>query len=559
MPTLIKMLCSVRAKPSVRHRSWLQLGCAAVLVMSHSLHAQSLSQQHQVQPDETLWRIAIAIRPSTEVSMDQVLQAIVALNPTVFPLGDINQLPAGAWLQLPTKAQILAQQSQLDNEVVAEFPAKATEDTDTENPVATSASLASSDYDGDTAPTMSQQPMSEQAEAVAVPVASAATQDAGAANQPSLWQDIEWFSQLNLMPRWYSQTGLQQQSQWHPAASFEFEAYWQSDDRSHTLVFSPYLRWDQQDSRRHLVDISEAYWLYYGGDWELRAGINKVFWGAVESQRLVDVINQRDLLDRPDGESKLGQPMLQLSLIRDFGTLQAFALPYFRERRFAGDDGRLRLPLPVDTAAASYQSRHGRNHLDWALRWSQQFRGLDLGLSYFQGTSREPVLLPAEAQLQPYYPQLKQAGLDAQWILGAWLWKTEAVYRHTDLQHSKALVSGFEYTQIGINEQFWDLGWLLEYQYDSRGIAGDTIAQNDLFVGWRLALNDAAGSEILLGFMQDLDRRHSRSAYMEASTRLGDRWRLRVDGWLFHSRYPDELLFWLRRDDYIQLTLEFYF
>lgn len=553
------MPCSVRAKPSVRHRSWLRLGCAAVLVMSHSLHAQSLNHQHQVQPDETLWRIAIAIRPSTEVSMDQVLQAIVALNPTVFPLGDINQLPAGAWLQLPTKAQILAQQSELHNEVVAELPAKAAKSDEREESVVTSVSAdQGSNVVAAAVQTVSQQPSSEQ-DATAVPVAPAATQDAGAEKAASFWQDIEWFSQLNLMPRWYSQTGLQQQKQWHPAASFEFEAYWQSDDRSHTLIFSPYLRWDQQDSRRHLIDISEAYWLYYGGDWELRAGINKVFWGAVESQRLVDVINQRDLLDRPDGESKLGQPMLQLSLIRDFGTLQAFALPYFRERRFAGDDGRLRLPLPVDTAAASYQSRHGRNHLDWALRWSQQFRGLDLGLSYFQGTSREPVLLPAEAQLQPYYPQLKQAGLDAQWILGAWLWKTEAVYRHTDLQHSKALVSGFEYTQIGINEQFWDLGWLLEYQYDSRGIAGDTIAQNDIFVGWRLALNDAAGSEVLLGVMQDLDRRHSRSAYMEASTRLGDRWRLRVDGWLFQSRYPDELLYWLRRDDYIQLTLEFYF
>ncbi|MEE2002966.1 FimV/HubP family polar landmark protein [Alkalimonas sp. MEB108] len=534
------------------------------------------SRQRQVLPDETLWRIATEIRPDLSVSMSQVMQAIRELNPQAFQQGDPNQLRHGIILQLPSREQMMQQNPELAEQVMADARAAL---------LASSVRQSSTITQVDTAelPSKNSRPavviaepqptwQSEAATATKAPqiVSSSADNTMGVSNHaaptvavtepgPGFWQQVEWFSQLNLMPRWYPQTGLQQQAQWHSSVSFELEGYWQSDDRSHTLVFSPYMRWDQRDSARHLLDISEAYWLYFGGDWELRAGINKVFWGAVESQRLVDVINQRDLLDRPDGESKLGQPMLQLSLIRDYGTVQAYLLPYFRERKFAGEKGRLRLPQPVDTSAALYESRHKRSHLDWALRWSQQFSSLDLGLSYFQGTAREPVLLPTEQSLLPFYPQLKQLGLDAQWVLGSWLWKTEAVYRHTEQEHSKALVTGFEYTQVGINDHFWDLGWLLEYQYDSRGLGAATIAQNDVFVGWRLALNDAAGSEILFGMMQDLDRSHSRSAYLEASTRLGERLRLRVDGWLFHSRYPDELLYWLRRDDYIQLTLEYYF
>ncbi|MCC5827619.1 FimV/HubP family polar landmark protein [Alkalimonas sp.] len=532
--------------------------------------------QRQVQPNETLWRIASEIRPDHSVSMAQVIQAIRELNPQAFQQGDLNQLRHGVILQLPSREQMVQQNPDAAEQALAEARVALLASAQQPAAVTKAASVDPSAIENRSVVVVAESAPTEQPETSPVNSAvhntppsnpgtsqgaatRAVTTTSSAEPEPGFWQQVEWFSQLNLMPRWYPQAGLQQQAQWHNSVSFELEGYWQSDDRSHTLVFSPYIRWDQRDSARHLLDISEAYWLYYGGDWELRAGINKVFWGAVESQRLVDVINQRDLLDRPDGESKLGQPMLQLSLIRDYGTVQAYLLPYFRERKFAGEEGRLRLPQLVDNSAALYESRQKRSHLDWALRWSQQFSSLDLGLSYFQGTAREPVLLPAEQQLVPYYPQLKQLGLDAQWVLGSWLWKTEAVYRHTEAEHSKALVTGFEYTQVGINEYFWDLGWLLEYQYDSRGLAATTIAQNDLFVGWRLALNDAAGSEILFGMMQDLDRSHSRSAYLEASTRLGERFRLRVDGWLFHSRYPDELLYWLRRDDYIQLTLEYYF
>ena len=83
-------------------------------------------------------------------------------------------------------------------------------------------------------------------------------------------------------------------------------------------------------------------------EWELRLGVDQVFWGVVESQRLVDIINQVDFVEHPDGTAKLGQPMAHATLSGDWGVLELFGLPYHRARTFSGRRGRLRLPLVID-------------------------------------------------------------------------------------------------------------------------------------------------------------------------------------------------------------------
>lgn len=49
---------------------------------------------------------------------------------------------------------------------------------------------------------------------------------------------------------------------------------------------------------------------------------------------LVDIINQSDLVENPDGEDKLEKPLVKLTsgLPWRAGTLNLFMLPYFRER-----------------------------------------------------------------------------------------------------------------------------------------------------------------------------------------------------------------------------------
>ncbi len=78
-------------------------------------------------------------------------------------------------------------------------------------------------------------------------------------------------------------------------------------------------------------------WVMIG---ETRVGVRRVFWGVTEFQHLVDIINQSDSVEDIDNEDKLGQPMINLSLVKDWGIVDFFVLPYFRERTFAGAEGR---------------------------------------------------------------------------------------------------------------------------------------------------------------------------------------------------------------------------
>ena len=80
-----------------------------------------------------------------------------------------------------------------------------------------------------------------------------------------------------------------------------------------------------------------------------------------------------------------------------------------------------------------------------------------------------------------------------------------------------------------------------------------------MFVGARFVANDEAGSEVLLGFAQDLDNSDSQSGKIEASMRLSNALRLQLDAWFFRSNTATDPLFMLQHDDYLQLSLSYYF
>lgn len=342
------------------------------------------------------------------------------------------------------------------------------------------------------------------------------------------------------------------------------EFYRQWNDGSDSLLFTPFVRLDQTDDERTHFDIRELVFLQVGEDWELRTGIAKVFWGQTESLHLVDVINQTDEVEALDGEDKLGQPMINLSLFGDWGTVSLFALPYFRERTFAGMDGRLRMGMEVDTDAAVYESKNEQHNLDYAMRWQHSIGDWELGLSYFDGTAREPEMQPfvdasGEMKLRPYYAQMQQTGVDVLVVVDAWLLKFEGIHRQTSVATFNALVGGFEFTSVGVFDSVYDLGWLMEYQYDERDEMAHSGGQNDLMLGSRWVFNDIQGSEILVAFIQDLDYSSSRAAYIEASSRINDNWKWRLDAWFFTSDQIDEPVYMMRRDDFLQFGLEYYF
>jgi hypothetical protein len=329
------------------------------------------------------------------------------------------------------------------------------------------------------------------------------------------------------------------------------------------LSLEAFYRIDSEDRERSHGDLRLAEALYFTDNWEVSVGLGRVFWGATEFVHLVDIINQTDQVEALDGEEKLGQPMLHLTVPHDWGVFEAFVLPWFRERTFPGVNGRFRTVLPVDTDRAVYESSAGQHHTDLAIRYSTTLGTTDLGLYYFNGTAREPVLLFSHQQtsspiLYPYYEQIGQTGLDLQMAAGEWLLKAEAYYRIGQSRSYAATTFGFEYTLVGIADTMMDLGLIGEYVYDDRDDGWlPTIYENDVMTGLRLAVNDMDDSKILLGVIRDI---HSDSTIfaVEASRRLGDSIRVNLDASFFMNINILDPAVSLARDDFIKLEMVWY-
>ncbi|MFG1514166.1 hypothetical protein ABMA71_06105, partial [Halobacteriovorax sp. ZH3_bin.1] len=90
---------------------------------------------------------------------------------------------------------------------------------------------------------------------------------------------------------------------------------------------------------------------------------------------------------------------------------------------------------------------------------------------------------------------------------------------------------GHEYTYNYDNN--WSSGFYTEYQRvlgvgkDKRSQA--QIFQNDLFIGHRLALNDAYSNEFMLGLYIDLERAGETLYYLSYERRLNNAWKMKLN------------------------------
>lgn len=342
----------------------------------------------------------------------------------------------------------------------------------------------------------------------------------------------------------FNDPGVNDLEEFHSSISIQSEYYRTWNDGSDIFAFVPYLRWDAEDDERTHADIRELTWVHVEDNWELRTGIRKVFWGVTESQHLVDIINQTDNVENPDGEEKLGQPMINLSLQRDWGILDVYMLTGFRERNYPGKNGRPRLPFLVDEDSAVFESSAEEYRTDFAIRWSNYFGELELGLSHFSGTSREPRLqlqlvvdesgIPVKAVFIPFYDVIDQTGVDAQYFIGDWAIKLEAITRSGQGDRYSAATFGFEKTFVGVFGSRSDLGVVAEYLFDDRGDAAPVIGEDDIALGFRYTLNNPADTTALLVWLYDLDSDEYLMT-MEASSRIGANWKIIVEASVFSN------------------------
>jgi hypothetical protein len=367
------------------------------------------------------------------------------------------------------------------------------------------------------------------------------------------------------------------------------------------------------DPNRNTLDLRQALITAKQGAQEVQLGVGKVFWGVTESRHLVDVVNTPDFAQDLDGEAKLGQALISFSQSFDgAGRLTAYVLPFSREATIATLHPRLPFPLagesrfqsPNQTALAARWQGRGENY---GVAW-------DVAGSYFQGRARLPDflpclrqgsgfsntqnqnncdlaglmnappnlppalinvltalgLLPSEAELRrlaeqnlvlvPFTPQEQRLGLELQAVQGAVAYKLEALYRQRGTfmaarQSTWAAVAGVE-----ISDQWrgWDVGYLAEFLYDQqRGLLQGRF-DHDVFVGFRLSLNDVGGSTALGGVV--LDRSGKEPLYtLKMQRRLSDDWRIGLNYRQFSGLQNPLERSVLRDDSRVGLVLERFF
>jgi len=377
----------------------------------------------------------------------------------------------------------------------------------------------------------------------------------------------EWRGNIALESRFFLNDADFMQDSEQYSLRFEPE-YIHTTEQDSLFNFSALLRKDSMDDERSHVDLRELSWLTFGDDWELKLGISKVFWGVTETSHLVDIINQTDTVENIDGEDKLGQAMINLTLLRDWGILDIFLLPGFRERTFPGIDGRFRAPVKIDIDNAQYASSEGQDHIDGAIRWSHTIAEWDIGIAHFSGTSREPILVPTITTeglvLQPLYNTINQTSLDIQATFDIWLWKLEVISNNGyDKDRYSAAVGGFEYSFYDLSESGIDVGVIVEYQYDERDydLSGAKLTNSVVF-GSRFAFNDEQSTELLIGLSIN-EEAHNQFWNIEASRRIGDSWKLSIEARLLthidDSKPFESLLYSVRNDSFVMIELARYF
>ncbi len=389
-------------------------------------------------------------------------------------------------------------------------------------------------------------------------------------------QTLDFSGDLSTQAQWYPQSPAFA-GQRSATGGLVLEPTLYGDLAERTSVnLTAFYRHDSADTERTHADLREAYVLTYGdwdeNSWELRLGVDRVFWGVAELHNLVDIVNQLDIVEHPRDRPKLGQPMAHLTLSGDWGIAEFFVLPYHRKRTFPGRAGRNRSEHPIDKDAL-YESGAEERHLDVAFRYGNAVDLLDFGLTAFVGTSREPSFLvrprsqpsaESSTRLIPYYEQIRQFGLDAQLTTEPWLYKLEAIHRMGArnllgvVEDYGAFIFGMERTFYAVFESREDLTVLAEWHYDGRERRATSAWANDLFVAGALTFNDVDGTELVAGVLADL-RHDTRSLNLEFKRRLTNSWTMRLEAIAYLSADPQDLTYGGRRDSYLGMDFTYSF
>ena len=358
-------------------------------------------------------------------------------------------------------------------------------------------------------------------------------------------------------------------------------------------------RLDSRDDGRTVLLVEEGYVQFRSGRFRLRAGWDIVNWTATEAFHPADVINARNFDSDLENLEKLGEPMLtaQVGLLEGM-TASVLLMPVYTKSLFPSARSRLNFVPGLDLGANRVLLDRDGDVTDndfgpqAAFRLQQVLGSADVSVHALEQMDRlQPlaafnVLTGAPATL---FQTVRQVGGTYQQVMGSLIAKLETAYRwfvparrdwpyaplgelapvltsapYPDRNHGTVAI-GFEYGIVHENSSESTL--LLEGQF-VYGAGSDRIRkslspfQRDILVGYRFALGDVDGKELLLGAIVDLQDAEEFLVNASYQQRLGDTWRVKLGLRLFQAParpFGSGGLATFREADHVRLSLTRHF
>ncbi|MBV1869544.1 MAG: hypothetical protein KUG76_01450 [Gammaproteobacteria bacterium] len=354
----------------------------------------------------------------------------------------------------------------------------------------------------------------------------------------------EWSSEVGLEGTIFAEESESSDVRSNFSVFMSTEYYVDWNDGADSFVFSPRLRLDQHDSERNTIDFTEFAWVHVEDTWEIRTGIREEAWGVSLMGGVVDVINQTNIVEDFFG-AKLGQPMINLSLVQDWGIVDLFVLTGFRKASLPGEDSRPGLPFALDTSESDIPIQDGEIiGLDYAVRWQHSWESFEWALSYFYGTSREADVDfnydVANPGIVSTYYNVNQIGAELLYIWNGYGIKYESrtvlgsKNRGAELGTYTAALVGFEYTWGSVFGSNFDIMWDVSYMHDDRKLSFSALMEKDVFALGILNFNDEFDSRIGLGSIWDV-KDDEGIFLITAERRIAESWKASVFAVYFYT------------------------
>lgn len=345
----------------------------------------------------------------------------------------------------------------------------------------------------------------------------------------------EWNSEMATEGTFFAEESETSDTRSNFSVLLTTEYFEEWNDGADSLVFVPRVRLDQHDPERNSFDIRELVWVHVEDTWEIRTGVQEIAWGVSFMGGLVDVVNQTSMTDDLFG-SKLGQPMVNLSLVQDWGILGLYVLAGFRQATLPGPDSRPGLPFEIATDETEIPLSHREVYgLDYALRWQHAWESFEWALSYFYGTSRDADIDfnydIAHPGIVSTYSQVQQLGIELIYIWNGYNFKLEsktldgASERDKPLGMYTAALIGFEYTWDSVFGSDYSVMWDVSYNHDDRKNSLVAIMEKDITALAVLNFNDEFDTRIALGTIWDV-KDDEGILFSNAARRLSEYWKI---------------------------------